>query len=160
FGGTSCAAPNLAGIASLVWSANPNLNAAQVRAILESTALDMGDAGRDNTFGSGLVDAGTAVRRAVALGRDYALASLALKPLPYLMGNAGQEAPPDLQSLETEYTVVEQKVQTAQDALAAAEKAVTDRSADLAKAQARFDLAQQSLLAYQGKVALKEAAQL
>lgn len=76
FPGTSCANPNLAAMASLVWSINPKLSGAQVRYILEQTAMDLGAAGRDNTFGSGLVNAGLAVRRAVALTRDYDLAML------------------------------------------------------------------------------------
>src|SRR5262249_32268709 len=82
FGGTSCANPNMAAMASLVWSANPNLTAAQVRAILEVTAMDLGSGGRDMEFGYGLVDAGAAVRRAVALARDNALASIYLTPPP------------------------------------------------------------------------------
>jgi hypothetical protein len=76
FGGTSCANPNLAAMASLVWSANPLLSAVQVRQILEDTAMDLGAPGRDNTFGYGLVDAGLAVRRAAALAQDYYLAML------------------------------------------------------------------------------------
>jgi serine protease len=80
FGGTSCANPNLAAMASLVWSVNTGLTAPQVRQILQSTALDIGAAGRDNTFGSGVVDTGRAVRRAVALARDANLANLAPSP--------------------------------------------------------------------------------
>ncbi len=46
--------------------------------------MDLGAVGRDNTFGSGLVDTGRAVRRAVALARDPKLAALAtsFNPLP------------------------------------------------------------------------------
>jgi hypothetical protein len=76
FGGTSCANPNMAGIASLVWSANPDLTGPQVRQILIDTAMDLGDAGRDNTYGHGLVNADAAVRRAVALARSPDLAAL------------------------------------------------------------------------------------
>lgn len=50
FDGTSCANPNLAAMASLVWSANASLTPADVRGILTSTAMDIGAAGRDNTF--------------------------------------------------------------------------------------------------------------
>lgn len=76
FPGTSASNPNLAGIASLVWSVNPNLNAGQVRQILTDTAMDLGAAGRDNTFGYGLVNADAAVRRAWALQRSSDLANL------------------------------------------------------------------------------------
>jgi subtilisin family serine protease len=76
FGGTSAANPNLAGIASLVWSVNPQLTGSQVRQILIDTAMDLGSVGRDNTFGYGLVNADAAVRRAFALVHDSELADL------------------------------------------------------------------------------------
>jgi hypothetical protein len=76
FGGTSAANPNVAGIASLVWSVNSSLTGDQVRQILIDTAMDLGTPGRDTTFGAGLVDADAAVRRAVALARSNDLASL------------------------------------------------------------------------------------
>ncbi|HAZ46521.1 MAG TPA: serine protease [Cyanobacteria bacterium UBA11369] len=76
FRGTSASNPNLAGISSLVWSVNPNLNAGQVRQILTDTAMDLGAAGRDNTFGSGLVNADAAVRRAWALQNSSDVANL------------------------------------------------------------------------------------
>ncbi|WP_413173523.1 S8 family serine peptidase [Anabaena azotica] len=76
FGGTSCANPNMAGITSLVWSVNSNLNGGQLRQILIDTATDLGTAGKDNTFGNGVVNADAAVRRALALSRNNQLASL------------------------------------------------------------------------------------
>lgn len=76
FGGTSAANPNLAAIASLVWSANPTLNATQIRQILTDTAMDLGTPGKDATFGNGLVNADAAVRRAIALTRNQPLANL------------------------------------------------------------------------------------
>jgi len=76
FGGTSCANPNLAGMASLVWSVNSSLTGSEVRNILTSTTMDLGAAGRDNTFGAGLVNTEAAVRKAWALGKDAALVNL------------------------------------------------------------------------------------
>ena len=76
FGGTSCANPNMAGIASLVWAVNPNLDGGDVRAVMTSTAMDLGAAGKDNTFGRGLVNADAAVRRAWALNKDQSLANI------------------------------------------------------------------------------------
>jgi hypothetical protein len=76
FGGTSCANPNMAGIASLVWSVNTNLNGGQLRQILIDTAMDLGASGKDNNFGNGLVNADAAVRRALALSRNTQLANL------------------------------------------------------------------------------------
>jgi serine protease len=66
FNGTSAATPNVAGVASLVWSANPNLTAAQVRQILSSTAIDVASPGYDRDTGYGFVNAEAAVRSAIA----------------------------------------------------------------------------------------------
>ena len=76
FSGTSAANPNMAGIASLVWSVNADLDGGELRQILIDTAMDIGTVGRDNTFGHGLVNADAAVRRAVALESDEQLTRL------------------------------------------------------------------------------------
>lgn len=76
FNGTSCANPNMAGIASLVWSVNSYLSGDQLRQLMTDTAMDLGTAGRDNSFGHGLVNADAAVRRASALSRNYDVANL------------------------------------------------------------------------------------
>jgi subtilisin family serine protease len=55
--GTSMATPHVAGVAALVWSLNPTRTAAEIRNALNSTALDLGNAGRDNAYGFGLVQA-------------------------------------------------------------------------------------------------------
>jgi hypothetical protein len=64
--GTSFAAPIAAGTAALVMAANPGLTNTQVQQILFSTAVDLGAAGRDITFGHGRVDAQAAVAAALA----------------------------------------------------------------------------------------------
>jgi serine protease len=51
------ACPHAVGAAALVWAASPNSTATNVANALEQTAKDLGDAGRDNTFGFGLVNA-------------------------------------------------------------------------------------------------------
>jgi len=55
--GTSMATPHVSGVAALAWEANPLLTNAEVRALLQSTADDLGAVGKDNLFGYGLVDA-------------------------------------------------------------------------------------------------------
>jgi subtilisin family serine protease len=55
FPGTSMAAPHVSAAAALVWSARPTLKAAEVRALLESTAKDLGEQGHDPRYGHGLV---------------------------------------------------------------------------------------------------------
>jgi subtilisin family serine protease len=57
FDGTSMATPHVSAAAALVWSKNTACTAAQVRAALTGTALDLGTAGRDNKFGFGLLQA-------------------------------------------------------------------------------------------------------
>jgi len=62
--GTSMATPHVSGVAAMVKSANPNLSNVEIRNILTSTAEDLGTAGRDNTYGFGLVDTEAAVAAA------------------------------------------------------------------------------------------------
>ncbi len=59
--GTSFASPLVAGTAALMLDANPYLSSSAVRAILRSTALDLGAHGWDPTFGAGLLQAHAAV---------------------------------------------------------------------------------------------------
>ena len=53
FYGTSASSPHLAGAAALVKSAYPSYSALQIRTFLEGRAIDMGTAGKDNTYGWG-----------------------------------------------------------------------------------------------------------
>lgn len=63
--GTSVAAPQVSGAAADVWSGHPTWTAAQVRAELERTAVDLGTSGRDDVFGAGLVQAASGLPAAV-----------------------------------------------------------------------------------------------
>jgi subtilisin family serine protease len=62
--GTSFSSPLTAAVAALVMSANPSLAPSQVVNLLESTAVDLGATGDDNSFGYGRVDAAKAVAAA------------------------------------------------------------------------------------------------
>jgi serine protease len=55
--GTSMATPHVSGIAALLWSHFPNATNTQIRNAMNSTAEDLGPAGRDNSYGWGLVQA-------------------------------------------------------------------------------------------------------
>jgi serine protease len=55
--GTSMATPHVAGVAAIVWSAKSTATNTEVRNALTSTAEDLGSAGRDTSFGFGLVRA-------------------------------------------------------------------------------------------------------
>ena len=64
--GTSMATPHVSAVAALAWSVTPTLSNAQIRAILSNTATDLGARGRDDLYGSGLVQADAAVGAALA----------------------------------------------------------------------------------------------
>ncbi len=55
YSGTSMATPTAAGIAALLRQANPSLTPAEIKQIMENTALDKGAVGKDNTYGSGII---------------------------------------------------------------------------------------------------------
>jgi serine protease len=55
--GTSMSCPYAVGTAALVWAVSPNSTATNVATALEQTAKDLGDPGRDTTYGFGLVNA-------------------------------------------------------------------------------------------------------
>lgn len=65
--GTSMAAPHVAGVLALMVSINPDLAPADIDALLVAGALteDLGDAGRDDLFGHGLINAQRAVLAAL-----------------------------------------------------------------------------------------------
>lgn len=59
--GTSMATPHVAGVAALVWSHNTGWTNDEIRQALRDTAEDLGDAGRDDAYGYGLVQAADAL---------------------------------------------------------------------------------------------------
>ncbi|MEM7219149.1 MAG: S8 family serine peptidase [Pseudomonadota bacterium] len=59
--GTSMATPHAAGAAALIWSQEPALPAADIRAALQQGARDLGAPGRDSEYGFGLVQAQASV---------------------------------------------------------------------------------------------------
>jgi subtilisin family serine protease len=63
--GTSFSAPIAAGVAGLAWSINPLLTPDQVEQMLYSTAVDLGDPGKDEIFGWGRINAAGVVQQAL-----------------------------------------------------------------------------------------------
>lgn len=62
--GNSFSSPHIAGVAALMLSANPDLHSWKVKEIMEATAKDVGEPGKDNRTGAGLADAFAAVQAA------------------------------------------------------------------------------------------------
>ncbi len=76
FSGTSMACPHVAGGVALLYDINPDLDPARAKEILMETAVDLGSAGEDNTYGWGRIDllaAGQAV--ASEMGGIYGVVS-------------------------------------------------------------------------------------
>ncbi|MGV6851754.1 MAG: S8 family serine peptidase [bacterium] len=61
YNGTSMATPHVSAVAALVWGYYPNATNQQIRDALDASAEDLGAAGRDNSYGYGLVQAQAAV---------------------------------------------------------------------------------------------------
>lgn len=55
YDGTSMATPHVSAVAALVWSADTSATNVEIRNVLAATAQDLGTAGRDNSYGYGLV---------------------------------------------------------------------------------------------------------
>jgi hypothetical protein len=63
--GTSMAAPHVSGVLGLMLSVNPHATPSMLRGYLSQSALDLGPAGKDTSFGYGLVQATDAVTLAL-----------------------------------------------------------------------------------------------
>lgn len=66
--GTSMATPHNAGLMALLLSADSSLTPAQIDEILETTALDLGAAGKENIYGSGRIQALEAIQAVIGTG--------------------------------------------------------------------------------------------
>jgi subtilisin family serine protease len=66
--GTSMATPHTAGVVALMLQKNPQLTPLEIDSILETTAIDLGTAGKDNDFGAGRIDALYAVNATPVAG--------------------------------------------------------------------------------------------
>jgi subtilisin family serine protease len=53
--GTSMSTPHVSASAAVVWSSDPTRTNEEIRGVLQQSALDLGPAGRDNSYGYGLV---------------------------------------------------------------------------------------------------------
>lgn len=84
--GTSMAAPHVTGLAGLIKHVNMDLTNADIRNIINSTAIDFGNTGWDTNFGYGMINAGAAIQAAingsVGISEKNAAAGLKVYPNP------------------------------------------------------------------------------
>ena len=74
YDGTSMASPHINGAVALIFQANPDLSVEEVKEILYATAMDLGTAGEDNSYGHGIIDCVEAINMAletVSLSWNY-----------------------------------------------------------------------------------------
>jgi len=60
--GTSMSSPHVSGVVALMRQANPDVDVVTIKDILMNTAIDLGNAGQDNDYGHGRLDAYAAVQ--------------------------------------------------------------------------------------------------
>ena len=65
--GTSMATPHVAGAVALMVAANPGVGHDDIKQVLEATSVELGDPGKDTTYGTGRVDAFAAVNEVFGL---------------------------------------------------------------------------------------------
>lgn len=99
FNGTSMATPHVAGVAALILEQYPTSTPNEVKHLLEATATDLGAPGRDQLYGSGLVNAVAAtnpIESSVVLIANYEVDNVDSAPtisLPELPADGVSEAP-------------------------------------------------------------------
>lgn len=71
FNGTSCATPAVAGTMAILLQARPTLTPEQMAMILQTTAVDLGDPGKDSTYGSGRIECYAALQKALGLDLSW-----------------------------------------------------------------------------------------
>jgi len=72
YAGTSRATPHVSGVAALVWSHTSAWTNADIRSAMQSTAVDLGAAGKDTAYGHGLVQAAAMKSFSLSVGGSSA----------------------------------------------------------------------------------------
>ena len=90
--GTSMASPHVAGVVALIQSVRldngfPLLTPGEIKDILISTAVDIGDPGKDDIYGYGLIDAQRAVEKAINIIRNPFLPVLTTSTSSLIFGD-------------------------------------------------------------------------
>ncbi|MEV6343845.1 S8 family peptidase [Actinoplanes sp. NPDC051851] len=81
--GTSMATPHVAAVAALLKAYDPDLTPDEVETALESSAVDLGTAGRDDDYGYGRIDAAAALATVAPAVRPTVTPSVTTKQVGY-----------------------------------------------------------------------------
>ncbi|MFQ6103148.1 MAG: S8 family serine peptidase [Candidatus Glassbacteria bacterium] len=68
--GTSMSSPHVGGAIALLRQVSPNATVDEIKEALIATAVDLGTAGEDNTYGNGLIDLAAAARYLIPISQD------------------------------------------------------------------------------------------
>jgi len=86
--GTSAAAPVVSAMAALLATERPDLSASVIARIIQQSARDLGDNGRDNVYGSGAIDVQAGLIQQVTPFHDVAVRGLILETPKVSEGNS------------------------------------------------------------------------
>ncbi len=89
--GTSMACPHAAGVAALMLAVAPALTPNQIENMLEATAVDRGEAGKDSIYGHGLINAAGAVNEAAGGGASTPVLGLGTEVVTFSVGTSEKE---------------------------------------------------------------------
>jgi serine protease len=123
--GTSMATPHVAGVLALMRAVNPDITPAQVDSLLSSGAMtdDLGAAGRDSSFGYGLINAVKSITAAGAAG------STPPPPVQNLPTLAVTPVVLDFGTTQTQLEVVVSRINSSTDSPSSYEVTSLDRQA-------------------------------
>lgn len=107
--GTSMASPFVSGAAALVWSKHLDWGAEQVRQALENGAKDLGEPGRDQVFGYGLVDPYRALQVSTPISQYDSPANISVAG-GMVQGTGGVGLKVPAQAFATDMTVTIQNI--------------------------------------------------
>ncbi|HBA72062.1 MAG TPA: hypothetical protein DCZ63_07690, partial [Geobacter sp.] len=78
--GTSAAAPMVTALAAILSAERPDLSSSAIARLIQQTARDLGEQGRDKVYGAGAIDAVAALGQPVKAFHDVAVKGLYLEP--------------------------------------------------------------------------------
>jgi len=79
--GTSASAPMVSALAGVLVSEKPRLSSNVIEELIQKSAKDLGDTGRDNVYGRGEIDALAALKQKVDPFHDVAVKSIRVEPM-------------------------------------------------------------------------------